>query len=71
MKKKMLFIVSIINEIIIIVCSIIIPNNPNKIIPSITGNFIDFPLWFDLILVYSFINFMLMAYIYEKKIINQ
>ncbi len=68
MKKTIFYIIVLIGVMIIIAMSIIIPNNPNKIIPSITHFSISKPLWLDILISSSFIYFIIIYNIYEKII---
>lgn len=68
MKRRVFYTSVLAGLIIIIILSLIIPSNPYKIIPSITQYTISKPLWLDIVIIASFIYFIIIYYIYEKLI---
>lgn len=67
MKRKHIFqLLFIFGFGVISVLAFEIPNNPNKIIYSITGNIPNFPLWFVIILLGTFFYSTILYTIYDK-----
>lgn len=66
MSKKIFNLLTITGLIIIIILSFIVPDNPQKIIPSYTFITIDRPLWLNLIICCSFTYIIILYSIYNK-----
>ena len=63
--KKNFNIIGVIGIFIICILSFIIPQNPYMIIPAMSINGIDKPLWFCLIIICCFIYLLILYYLYE------
>lgn len=63
-RKKIFNIIGIIGIIIICILSFIIPENPYIIIPAISVNGFDKPLWFCLIVIFSFLYSIILYFLY-------
>ena len=65
MKKNIFLIITTLGLLTIIILSIIIPNNPNQIIPSLTHFFISKPLWINVLISCTFIYINIIYKIYN------
>ena len=68
MNKNLFNILTILGLILILFLSFIIPNNPYEIVKSYTTMTIDRPLWFNILIISSFIYLIIICSIYEKII---
>lgn len=66
MNKNLFNILTILGLILILFLSFIIPNNPYEIVKSYTIMTIDRPLWFNILIISSFIYLIIICSIYEK-----
>ncbi len=67
MKNKKIFnIIGIIGIIIICILSFIVPKNPYTIIPAMSINGFDKPLWLCLMIIGCFIYSLILSYLYDK-----
>ena len=68
MNKNLFNILTILGLILILFLSFIIPNNPYEIVKSYTTRTLDRPLWFNILIISSFIYLIIICSIYEKII---
>ena len=64
--KKVFIILGIIGVIVISICAFTVPKDPYMILPAMTVYSFDKPLWFAIIISFSFIYIILLASIYDN-----